>query len=73
MKIELCHYRTLLHLKQVMCIFGWDEYDDTLRELEAEEMVKGEWSGSLDYEPHPVWTLLDKGRKALDEYIAEHP
>lgn len=65
MELQAHHYRLLQHIHDVHGVFGWEEYDDTLSQLEDHELVIGRWMGSLDYPARPVWQVSDKGRQLL--------
>jgi hypothetical protein len=62
------HLRTLRHLATAGVVSGWENWwDHSLMELEAWGLVRGEWIGTLQYPPHPYWSITETGRGRLPE------
>jgi len=68
MDLKDYHYSRLKHMRDGFGVYGWEECDDTLQDLEELGYVHGSWFGSLDMEPRPVWQITRAGEKALNDH-----
>lgn len=64
---ELRARNLLRHLQNTkrMLLFGWENFRVCHDQLEGMELIRGEWTGSLDYGPRPMWTTTGLGEQVL--------
>jgi len=69
--LSVAHHRSLEHQVRGGITAGFEEWwDEELIDLEAWDLMRGQWIGSLAYEAHPFWSITDEGRRRLREATA---